>query len=128
MEQIKNKPLKSAHYWNGYSDAQKQAERNWERARTELNSRFIDILESMKQVKGVGPKLHQAIVTHGLDILMGRSQVDVEQAEKPEISIKERSRIRKELANTKWSSLDDDVLIQLQNILTLNAKDTEEQA
>jgi hypothetical protein len=116
-----NNPLKTAVYWSGYNDAQKQAERNWERARTEMNSRFINILESMKDVKGVGPKLHQNIVVHGMDQMMGE-QVASAQVDQSAISQKERSRIIKEMANTKWSSLDNDQLVALQNILTLNVK------
>lgn len=115
-------PLKTKEYWKGYSDAQKQAERNWDRARVEMSSRFINVLESMIDVKGVGVKLHQAIVVHGMDQMMGgTSQVASAQEQ---ISTKERSRIIKELANTKWSGLDDADLIRLQNILSL--KDTEQ--
>jgi predicted flap endonuclease-1-like 5' DNA nuclease len=112
--------MQSKEYWKGYNDAQKQAERNWERARIELNGRFINVLESLKDVKGVGPKLHLAIVEHGMEQMMNPEKVA--QVDRSEITGNERSRIIKELANTKWSSLDNDQLIALQNILTLNVK------
>lgn len=104
----------SNEYWKGYNDAQKQAERNWDRAKIEMNSRFIEILEGAKDVKGIGPKSHQALVEYGLAIMMGEQVASSHES----ISKNERSRIIKELANQKWSSLDNEKLVQIQNILT----------
>lgn len=113
-----NNPLKTAEYWKGYNDSQKQSERNWTRAKAELNARFIEILEGAKEVKGIGPKSHVALVEYGLRIMIGEEQTASAQEQ---ISKKERSRIIKELANTKWSGLSDTQLIQIQNILSLNS-------
>jgi hypothetical protein len=104
----------SKEYWKGYSDAKSQAERNWQRARIEMNERFINILEDAKAVKGIGPKSHLALVEFGLERMMGESAPAQEQ-----ISKKERSRIVKELANTKWSTLSDSQIIAIQNILSI---------
>lgn len=109
--------LQSGEYWKGYTDAKKQAERNFERSRVELESRMISVIEDAKDVKGIGPKVHQALVHHVLERILGKTTPG--QAEQLAISAKERSRIRKELANTKWSEVDDEQLIQIQTALSI---------
>lgn len=114
MEKVESK-MGSKEYWLGYKHAKSQAERNWIRARVQMNSRFIDIVESAKDVKGIGPKTHYRLVDRIMNQLI-QNNPDASR-EKERIDQKERSRIIKEMANTKWKSLSDEQLIQMKNIV-----------
>lgn len=102
-------------YWKGYTDAQKQAEGASSRLIMEMQTDFIEVLEDARIVKGIGPKSHRALVEFGMERIMHKADPKL-----IEITKNERSRIVKELANTKWSNLSDDDLIQMQNILKQN--------
>ncbi|AQY55058.1 hypothetical protein [Geobacillus phage TP-84] len=63
--------IRSKDYWEGYNHAQKEAEKRWEQARSELTARFIEIIEdSRRDVKGIGPKVHKALVEYVIERMM----------------------------------------------------------
>lgn len=74
--------IRSKDYWEGYNHARKEAERRWEAARAELTARFIEIIEDSKHdVKGIGPKVHKALVEYVIDRMMtGSKKSDQNQA------------------------------------------------
>lgn len=105
--------MESKDYWKGYTDAQKQSERNYNRKLSETHEQFMEVVEGAREIKGIGAVTHERLITHTFDgLLMVKNRTESEV-----ISNRERSRITKELANTKWSKLTNDQLVAIQNIL-----------